>query len=173
MTQAELGPKCRNDLGRNDQDRRFGKPLEQRFARDISRQIFCHVGKTKNCKMDTGFDDPGIFFSDNFASEEQNNEDQINRQQVKKRFKDFIRQFHEGNFSYRYRCFFFLVRGSEKKTLPVIILSPSPPSPFSSPSFLPPTFSPFLLNTFSPRSRPPCSHSQQGHLYLGNKGKLA
>ena len=59
--------------------------------------------------MDTGFDDPGIFFSDNFGSEEQNNEDQINRQQVKKRFKDFIRQFHEGNFSYRYRCIFFSV----------------------------------------------------------------
>ncbi|KAL4238588.1 minichromosome maintenance protein 5 [Mactra antiquata] len=53
--------------------------------------------------MDTGFDDPGIFFSDNFGSEDQNNEDQINRTQVKKRFKDFIRQYHEGNFSYRYR----------------------------------------------------------------------
>ncbi|WAR18215.1 MCM5-like protein [Mya arenaria] len=46
--------------------------------------------------MDTGFDDPGIFFSDNFGSEDQNNDDQINRVQVKKRFKDFIRQFHEG-----------------------------------------------------------------------------
>lgn len=57
--------------------------------------------------MDTGFDDPGIFFSDNFGSEDQNNEDQINRTQVKKRFKDFIRQFHEGNFSYRYRLVFF------------------------------------------------------------------
>ncbi|XP_052769415.1 DNA replication licensing factor mcm5-like [Mya arenaria] len=53
--------------------------------------------------MDTGFDDPGIFFSDNFGSEDQNNDDQINRVQVKKRFKDFIRQFHEGQFSYRYR----------------------------------------------------------------------
>ncbi|KAL3874355.1 hypothetical protein ACJMK2_037383 [Sinanodonta woodiana] len=53
--------------------------------------------------MATGFDDPGVFFSDNFGSEDQNNEDQINKQQVKKRFRDFIRQFHEGNFSYRYR----------------------------------------------------------------------
>ena len=50
-----------------------------------------------------GFDEGGVFFSDNFGSEEQTDENQINRQQVKKRFKDFIRQFHEGNFSYTYR----------------------------------------------------------------------
>ncbi|OWF42189.1 DNA replication licensing factor mcm5-like [Mizuhopecten yessoensis] len=50
-----------------------------------------------------GFDDAGVFFSDNFGSEDQTDENQINRQQIKKRFKDFIRQFHEGNFSYRYR----------------------------------------------------------------------
>lgn len=50
-----------------------------------------------------GFDEGGVFFSDNFASEEQTDENQINRQQVKKRLKDFIRQFHEGNFSYTYR----------------------------------------------------------------------
>ncbi|XP_071079760.1 DNA replication licensing factor mcm5-like [Haliotis cracherodii] len=50
-----------------------------------------------------GFDDAGIFYSDNFGSEDQPDEGQINRTQVKKRFKDFIRQFHEGNFSYRYR----------------------------------------------------------------------
>ncbi|ESO92071.1 hypothetical protein LOTGIDRAFT_191134 [Lottia gigantea] len=50
-----------------------------------------------------GFDDAGVFFSDNFGSEEQHDEQHINRQQVKKRFKDFIRQFHEGNFSYKYR----------------------------------------------------------------------
>lgn len=54
-----------------------------------------------------GFDEGGVFFSDNFASEEQNDENQINRQQVKKRLKDFIRQFHEGNFSYTYRYIFF------------------------------------------------------------------
>lgn len=54
-----------------------------------------------------GFDEGGVFFSDNFASEEQTDENQINRQQVKKRLKDFIRQFHEGNFSYTYRYNFF------------------------------------------------------------------
>ncbi|XP_064602896.1 DNA replication licensing factor mcm5-like [Liolophura sinensis] len=51
----------------------------------------------------SGFDDVGVFFSDNFGSEDHPDESQINRQQVKKRFKDFIRQFHEGNFSYIYR----------------------------------------------------------------------
>lgn len=50
-----------------------------------------------------GFDDPGIFFSDNFGSEDQPDEGQINRQQIKNRFREFIRQFHEGNFTYRYR----------------------------------------------------------------------
>ena len=61
-----------------------------------------------------GFDEGGVFFSDNFGSEEQTDENQINRQQVKKRFKDFIRQFHEGNFSYTYRYIFlciFIVNG--------------------------------------------------------------
>jgi DNA replication licensing factor MCM5 len=50
-----------------------------------------------------GFDDAGVFFSDNFGSEDQNDDNQISRQQVKKRLKDFIRQFHEGNFTYTYR----------------------------------------------------------------------
>lgn len=50
-----------------------------------------------------GFDDPGIFFSDNFGSEDHQDESQINRQQTKNKFREFIRQFHEGNFSYRYR----------------------------------------------------------------------
>ena len=50
-----------------------------------------------------GFDDPGIFFSDNFGSEDQPDEGQVNRQQVKNRLREFIRQFHEGNFTYKYR----------------------------------------------------------------------
>ena len=51
----------------------------------------------------SGFDDPGIFFSDNFGSEDQPDDGQVNRQQTKNRFREFIRQFHEGNFSYNYR----------------------------------------------------------------------
>ena len=50
-----------------------------------------------------GFDDPGIYYSDNFGSADQNNETNVNNQAVKKKFKDFIRQFHEGNFNYKYR----------------------------------------------------------------------
>jgi len=50
-----------------------------------------------------GFDDPGIFFSDNFGSEDQHDEGHASRQQTKNRFREFIRQFHEGNFTYRYR----------------------------------------------------------------------
>ncbi|CAK9808671.1 DNA replication licensing factor Mcm5 [Anthophora plagiata] len=49
-----------------------------------------------------GFDDPGIFFSDNFSIGE-SNESQTNLQYSKKKFMEFIRQFHEGNFNYKYR----------------------------------------------------------------------
>jgi DNA replication licensing factor MCM5 len=56
-----------------------------------------------------GFDDPGVFFSDNFGTDEQGEEQQNNRQQIKGRFREFIRQFHEGNFSYRYRYVFSAV----------------------------------------------------------------
>ncbi|RZF41144.1 hypothetical protein LSTR_LSTR010796 [Laodelphax striatellus] len=50
-----------------------------------------------------GFDDPGLFFSDNFGGDDAQNNININLQSVKKKFKDFIRQFHEGNFNYKYR----------------------------------------------------------------------
>ncbi|CAG9789201.1 unnamed protein product [Diatraea saccharalis] len=50
-----------------------------------------------------GFDDPGVFFSDNFGVEDNESQDQVNLQGVKKKFKEFIRQFHTGNFNYKYR----------------------------------------------------------------------
>ncbi|KAG8228475.1 hypothetical protein J437_LFUL009340 [Ladona fulva] len=50
-----------------------------------------------------GFDDPGVFFSDNLFSEDQRSEISVSFQSIKKKFKDFIRQFHEGNFNYKYR----------------------------------------------------------------------
>ncbi|KAA0198464.1 hypothetical protein HAZT_HAZT005630 [Hyalella azteca] len=50
-----------------------------------------------------GFDDPGIFFSDNFASEDNSERNQANFQSIKKKFKEFLREFHEGNFNYKYR----------------------------------------------------------------------
>lgn len=48
------------------------------------------------------FDAPQIFFSDNFANDDPR-EDQLKLQSYKKKFKEFIRQFHEGNFNYKYR----------------------------------------------------------------------
>ena len=50
-----------------------------------------------------GFDDAGLFYSDNFGGEENTDENSVDLLRVKKRFKEFIRQFHEGNFSYKYR----------------------------------------------------------------------
>jgi len=51
-----------------------------------------------------GFDDPGIFFSDNFASESNADRNQSNFQVVKRKFKDFLSEYREeGNFNYKYR----------------------------------------------------------------------
>ncbi|ESN98474.1 hypothetical protein HELRODRAFT_113800 [Helobdella robusta] len=52
-----------------------------------------------------GFDDPGIFFSDNFSAEDgqQADERHANNQQIKNKFREFLRQFHENNFIYKYR----------------------------------------------------------------------
>ena len=50
-----------------------------------------------------GFDDPGIFFSDNFGPESSAEREQTNFQVIKRKFKEFLREFHEGNFNYKYR----------------------------------------------------------------------
>ncbi|XP_011496171.1 PREDICTED: DNA replication licensing factor Mcm5 isoform X2 [Ceratosolen solmsi marchali] len=50
-----------------------------------------------------GFDNAEVFFSDNFSAEDTQNGKTINFQQFKKKFKEFLRQFHEGNFNYKYR----------------------------------------------------------------------
>ena len=51
-----------------------------------------------------GFDDVGLFFSDNFGGGDvQQDGTQINMQSVKKNFKEFIRTFNEENFFYKYR----------------------------------------------------------------------
>ncbi|XP_055906506.1 DNA replication licensing factor Mcm5 [Eupeodes corollae] len=49
-----------------------------------------------------GFDEAGVFFSDNFGGEPQDG-NQINLQSLKKKYKDFIRTFNEENFFYKYR----------------------------------------------------------------------
>ena len=50
-----------------------------------------------------GFDDPGVYYSDNLGFDSQTDENQVDRQHVKNKFKEFLRQFHEGNFTYKYR----------------------------------------------------------------------
>lgn len=50
-----------------------------------------------------GFDEAGVFFSDNFGGENNENGGQINLQAIKKKFKEFIRTFNEDNFFYKYR----------------------------------------------------------------------
>ncbi|XP_065184528.1 DNA replication licensing factor mcm5-like [Sycon ciliatum] len=51
----------------------------------------------------SGFDDPGLFFSDPFGTEEQPQEERAARVQSKQGFRNFIREFSESNFNYRYR----------------------------------------------------------------------
>ncbi|XP_035205917.1 DNA replication licensing factor mcm5-B-like [Stegodyphus dumicola] len=52
-----------------------------------------------------GFDDLGVYYSDNFSFGDQADSDaqRADFQTSKKRFKDFIRQFHEGNYVFTYR----------------------------------------------------------------------
>ncbi|CAH3122309.1 unnamed protein product [Porites lobata] len=51
----------------------------------------------------SGFDERPVYFSDAFGSEEQTDEREVNRISARKRFREFIREFHEGTFSYPYR----------------------------------------------------------------------
>lgn len=52
-----------------------------------------------------GFDDLGVYYSDNFSFGDQAETDvqRANFQHVKQRFKDFLRTYHENNFVYSYR----------------------------------------------------------------------
>lgn len=50
-----------------------------------------------------GFDDAGVFFSDNFAADDHSDDGKINRIQIKNKFKEFLKLFHEGNLNYKYR----------------------------------------------------------------------
>ena len=42
----------------------------------------------------SGFDDPGVFFSDNFGIDDQPDTNQAQRSSIKKKFRDFLREFH-------------------------------------------------------------------------------
>ncbi|XP_015687244.1 DNA replication licensing factor MCM5 [Protobothrops mucrosquamatus] len=55
----------------------------------------------------SGFDDPGIFYSDSFGGDPVTDEGQIRKSQLQKRFKEFLRQYRIGTdrtgFSFKYR----------------------------------------------------------------------
>ncbi|XP_075035781.1 DNA replication licensing factor MCM5 [Mixophyes fleayi] len=56
----------------------------------------------------SGFDDPGIYYSDSFGGEQTTGDDgQAKKSQLKKRFKEFLRQYRFGTdrtgFTYKYR----------------------------------------------------------------------
>ncbi|XP_071816407.1 DNA replication licensing factor mcm5-like [Apostichopus japonicus] len=51
----------------------------------------------------SGFDDAGVFFSDNFTLDDGQDANQVNRTSYQRRFKDFLRKFHDANFTYKYR----------------------------------------------------------------------
>ena len=55
------------------------------------------------CVM-AGFDDPGVYYSDAFFSEDRSEEGDLTRVAAKKRFKEFIKTFidQENRFCYRY-----------------------------------------------------------------------
>lgn len=59
----------------------------------------------------SGFDDPGIYYSDSFGGEPTVDEGQVRKSQLQKRFKEFLRQYRIGTdrtgFTFKYRCTFF------------------------------------------------------------------
>jgi len=56
----------------------------------------------------SGFDDPGVYYSDSFGGGEGiGDEGVLKRSQIKKKFREFLRQFRVGTdrtgFTYKYR----------------------------------------------------------------------
>lgn len=51
----------------------------------------------------TGFDQSEVYFTDPFGSEDTGADPNANVAEVKKQFRDFIREFHETNFVFPYR----------------------------------------------------------------------
>lgn len=56
----------------------------------------------------SGFDDPGIYYSDSFGGDPAADEGQVRKSQLQKRFKEFLRQYRVGTdrtgFTFKYRC---------------------------------------------------------------------
>lgn len=55
----------------------------------------------------SGFDDPGIFYSDSFGGDPGADEGQARKSQLQRRFKEFLRQYRVGTdrtgFTFKYR----------------------------------------------------------------------
>ncbi|XP_065508827.1 DNA replication licensing factor MCM5 isoform X2 [Caloenas nicobarica] len=55
----------------------------------------------------SGFDDPGIYYSDSFGGDASADEGQVRKSQLQKRFKEFLRQYRVGTdrtgFTFKYR----------------------------------------------------------------------
>lgn len=56
----------------------------------------------------SGFDDPGVYYSDSFGGDASVDEGQVRKSQLQKRFKEFLRQYRVGTdrtgFTFKYRC---------------------------------------------------------------------
>lgn len=56
----------------------------------------------------SGFDEPGIYYSDSFGGEPAADEGQVRKSQLQRRFKEFLRQYRVGTdrtgFTFKYRC---------------------------------------------------------------------
>lgn len=56
----------------------------------------------------SGFDDPGVFYSDSFGGDTAADEGKARKSQLQRRFKEFLRQYRVGTdrtgFTFKYRC---------------------------------------------------------------------
>lgn len=56
----------------------------------------------------SGFDEPGIYYSDSFGVDTSADEGQVRKSQLQRRFKEFLRQYRVGTdrtgFTFKYRC---------------------------------------------------------------------
>lgn len=72
----------------------------------------------------SGFDDPGVYYSDSFGGGEGPGGDEggQKRIQIKKRFREFLRQFRVGTdrtgFTYKYRY------GNSERTVLLFVIQP-------------------------------------------------
>lgn len=70
-----------------------------------NRHLYC----SRFDSIMSGFDDPGVYYSESFGGGEAPGQDEggLNRIHIKRRFREFIRQFRVGTdrtgFTYKYR----------------------------------------------------------------------